>query len=586
MAEEKPNPKKLVPETPLAAVSLGSTTVNKTGSWKYLEPYFEDQTPPCVDRCPVHNDISMLMRFAEDGDFEGGARFLLKDNPFPSVLGRVCSHPCEQPCNRKAVGGAVRIQGVERFLGDYALVHNLIPELPEIDKSSVAVVGAGPAGLATAYFLRTLGHDVTVYEKSNRTGGLLWRELPAFKMPEEILTQELGRFDKMDIQFELGKALGSDIGLAELRRNYKAVILAIGQSRPRTLDVPGEEHPAVIDGFEFLEKLNKNEKVELGKRVVVLGGGNAATDCARLLLRMGHDVKMVYRRSRREMLASKFAVEETLAEGVPIEYQLEPVRMVTEGDSLQGVEFVRTELGELDASKRRKAVPIDGSELVIPTDAVVVAIGKLIEIDDLDESIEINGAIQIDFQYHTSVPGVYAVGDCLGSIMTGGDVVGDAVRMARRAASEVHSDLEGGEYVQPNPLKRRGASAEIARIKSFNRSYYQKEAPVPLEERDPEERVKDMAEYFKNLRNEDVQKEAARCIKCGTCIQCDNCHLFCPDAAIVKREDGSGYEILCDYCKGCGVCVEECPRGGIHMRRVEITSPDMDNDTDSAGEPS
>jgi Pyruvate/2-oxoacid:ferredoxin oxidoreductase delta subunit len=139
-------------------------------------------------------------------------------------------------------------------------------------------------------------------------------------------------------------------------------------------------------------------------------------------------------------------------------------------------------------------------------------------------------------------------------------------------------------------MKRRGASAEIARIKSFNRSYYGKEAPVPLEERDSEERVKDMAEYFKGLRSEDVQTEAARCIKCGTCIQCDNCHLFCPDAAIVKRDDGNGYEILCDYCKGCGVCVEECPRGGIHMRRVEHaslnTDADADTDADAAGDPS
>jgi Pyruvate/2-oxoacid:ferredoxin oxidoreductase delta subunit len=208
--------------------------------------------------------------------------------------------------------------------------------------------------------------------------------------------------------------------------------------------------------------------------------------------------------------------------------------------------------------------------------------GKHLDFDELDESVDINGGIQIDFQYHTSVPGVYAAGDCVSSGVTGGDVVGDAVRMGREVASEVHSDLEGGDYIQPNPLKRRGASAEISKFKNFNRAYHETKEPAPLQVRDPQERIKDVSEYVEVLQAGDVQLEGARCIKCGTCISCDNCHLFCPDAAIVRREDGSGYEILCDYCKGCGVCVEECPRGAIHLRLVENLAPD----SDSAGEES
>jgi NADPH-dependent glutamate synthase beta subunit-like oxidoreductase len=576
---EKEDPKEVATddEVPLTAMSLGSTTVNRTGSWKYLEPYFEDQTPPCVDRCPVANDISELMRLAEEGDFETGARFLLQDNPFPSILGRVCSHPCEQPCNRKAMGGAVHIQGVERFLGDYALEHQLLPELPEITKSSVAVVGAGPAGLSAAYFLRMLGHEVTVIERSDRIGGLLWRELPSFKVSKDVLENELGRFERLGIRFEKGKALRKDVKISELRRNYKAVVLAIGLGSPRELGVSGEDHASVIDGLEFFEKLQRGEKLDLGKQVVVIGGGNIAVDCGRLLLRIGHDVKVIYRRSRKEMLASKLAVQEALAEGLPIEFQSQPVRFVIENDRLAGVELVKTDLGEPDASKRRRAVPIEGTEYVVPADAAVVAMGKVLELDDCDEKLDINGGIEVDFQFHTSIPRVYACGDVLGSIITGEDAVGNAVAMGRKVASEVHSDLEGGNYIQPDPLKRRGASTEIAKFKNFNRAYHQNEEPSPLEERPPEERVRDMAEYFKSLREEDVRHEGARCIKCGTCIQCDNCHLFCPDAAIIRRADGTGYEILCDYCKGCGVCVEECPRGAIHLRRVSrVTQEEVD----------
>jgi NADPH-dependent glutamate synthase beta subunit-like oxidoreductase len=575
--KEEPIPKRIPEEDlPISPMSLGSMTVNRTGSWKYMEPYFEDQTPPCVDRCPVHNDISMLMRFAEDGDYDGGARFLLRDNPFPSILGRVCSHPCEQPCNRKAMGGAVRIQGVERFLGDYALENEVVPELPEIEKSPVAVVGAGPAGLAAAFFLRTLGHDVTVFEKSNRLGGLLWREIPPFRLPQDILEKELDRLTHMDIRFELGKALGRDVSLAELRRKFKAVILTIGQGKSRELGVPDEDHPAVHDGVGLLAKIHRGEKVDLGKRVVVVGGGNNAMACARTLLRLGREVKIVYRRSRREMLASKVNITDTIDEEIPIEFQTEPVRLVIQNDQLIGIECVKTELGELDASKRRQAVKLEGTEFIIPTDSVVVAMGKHLDFDELDESVDINGAIETDFQYHTSVPGVYAAGDCVRPGVTGGDVVGDAVRMGREAASEVHSDLEGGNYIQPNPLKRRGASAEISKFKSFNRAYHETKEPVPLHVRDPQERIKDVSEYVETLQAGDVQLEGARCIKCGTCITCDNCHLFCPDAAIVKKEDGSGYEILCDYCKGCGVCVEECPRGAIHLRLVEQMTPDSD----------
>lgn len=573
---EKPELPKIIPveDLPPTTVSLGTTKANRTGSWKYLEPYFEDQTPPCVDRCPVHTDVSMLMRFAEDGDHEGGVRYILEHNPFPSTLGRICSHPCEQPCNRKAIGGAVRIQAVERFIGDFAIEQGILPDLPEVSKQAVAIVGAGPAGLSAAYFLRMQGHDVTVYEKSDRIGGVLWKQIPPFRLPREVLEKELERFRKVGIHFELNQAVGRDTSVKKLRRQYAAVVLAMGQGRSRELGVAGEEHPAVLDGARLLETIHRGDSVEIGKRVIVAGGTTTAMDCARTLLRMGHEVKILYRRSRKEMLAIKTAVEETLEEGIAIEFQIEPIRLIFQNDQLEGVECVRTELGEPDASRRRQAIPVDGTEFVIRADTLVTAIGKYLDMDELGEAVDLNGAIQIDFQYHTSAPGVYACGDCVSSGVVGGDGVGVAIRMGREVASEVHAGLEDGSYLHPDPLKRRGASSEIAKFKNFNRAYHTNEEPVPLPVREPAERVGDVTEYVEAMKEGDVRLEAARCIKCGTCISCDNCQLFCPDASIVRRDDGTGYDILCDYCKGCGVCVEECPRGAIHLRRVEYSASD------------
>jgi Pyruvate/2-oxoacid:ferredoxin oxidoreductase delta subunit len=287
---------------------------------------------------------------------------------------------------------------------------------------------------------------------------------------------------------------------------------------------------------------------------------------------MGRDVKLIYRRSGKEMPASKLSVTEATEEGVDLQFSTQPVRLITQNNELVGVECVRTQPGEPDPSRPHRVEPVSGTEFVIPTDAVVTARGKKLDLEDLADSVDVDGGIRVDFQFHTSLPGVYACGTCVSSCVT----VGDAVRMGRQAAHEAHSRLVEGSYQPANPLKRRGASSEVAKIKNFNRAYHQVETPAPLEVREPEERIKDTDEVVLGLSESDVRREAARCFKCGTCILCDNCYLFCPDAAICKRTDGSGYDILGDYCKGCGVCVEECPRGAIHLRRVEFLPPDAE----------
>ncbi len=553
-------------EMPITPMSLGSTRVYRTGSWRYLEPYYQDLTPPCADRCLVGNDIGMIMRMLHARAWDEATRYLLRFNPMPSVLGRVCPHPCEQPCNRKALGGGIRIRAVERFLGDYALEHAILPDVPPATQPPVAVIGAGPAGLSAAYFLRLLGHPVTVYEKDDRPGGLLWKGIPEYRLPRDVLERELARFPQMGIRFEFARALGQDLTIASLRAQYPAVIIAVGFGRSRRLRIPGADHPGVIEGLRFLEQLHRGERVSVGPRVAVIGGGNTAMDCARCLIRLGCEVRVLYRRTRREMPAFKEEIEEAIEEGVQMEYLVIPVRVHTDGERLRGIECVRARLGEKDASGRPRPVPIEGSAFLVEVDTVVTALGETLDASVLDAQLHADGSIPVDDRFQTRLPGVYAIGDCTGM----GGTVGAAVWMARAAAHAVHAELTGTEFRQPEPMRIRGVAPEIAKFKMFNRSYFTVAPPVPLAVRPPGERVRDFREYIGGLDAESAWSEAQRCFKCGTCTLCDNCRLFCPDAAIVKNPDGNGYTILYEYCKGCGVCVEECPRAAIHLRPVEI----------------
>ncbi|HSP06619.1 MAG TPA: FAD-dependent oxidoreductase, partial [Acidobacteriota bacterium] len=374
-------------DLPPLTMSLAATSWNRTGSWKYLEPYYQDLTPPCVHACHVGNDIVTFMRLIDEGRYEEAARGILKHNPFPATLGRVCPHPCESPCNRKEMGGPIAIQSAERFLGDYALDHELMPELPEATQPHVTVVGAGPAGLAAAYFLRLLGHPVTIAEADSKPGGLLWTGIPPYRLPREVLEKELNRFQKMGIQYRFGVRVGQDVPVQQLLTQSGAVVLAIGQTQTRALGIPGEEHPQVIDGIRLLHRIHEGRPPEIGDRTIVVGGGNTALDCARSLLRMGKDVTILYRRSRAEMPAFAEEVEEAIQEGIRIEFLAAPVRVITEGETLTAIECIRMKLVESDSGGRPRPVPVPGTEFFVPADTVVKALGEILDMVGLPPEI-------------------------------------------------------------------------------------------------------------------------------------------------------------------------------------------------------
>jgi NADPH-dependent glutamate synthase beta subunit-like oxidoreductase len=552
-------------ELPPMTVSIGTTSWNQTGSWKYLEPFYQDLTPPCVDACKVGNDIVTFMRLIDEGRYEEAARRVLEHNPFPATLGRVCPHPCESPCNRKEMGGSIAIQSAERFIGDYALEHDLMPEMAPDTDMRVTVVGAGPAGLSAAYFLRRLGHRVTVAEAESQPGGLLWSGIPPYRLPREVLNREMDRISRMGVEFKYGVRVGADVPLEHLLLNSGAVLLAIGLTQSRALEIPGEEHPQVFDGLDLLRKLHLGIDPGVGKHVIVLGGGNTALDCARSLLRLGRDVTIVYRRSRAEMPAFAEEINEALEEGIRIEFLAGPIGIIAKNGTLSGIELIRMKLYEPPGGGRLQPMPLPGKEFCLPADSVVKALGETLDFTGLPAEIQQAHRIH-NIDYMTPVHGLFACGDCLGN----GGTVAQAVRGGREAACAVNAWLMNKEYDPPNPVRERNASPEVASFDRFTSDYFRTEYPPASKVTHPGLRVHDFSEVRHSLSENEIRAEAARCFKCGTCTQCDNCRFFCPDNAITWNADHSGYRVRYEYCKGCLVCVEECPRGAIHQRKVEV----------------
>lgn len=449
----------------------------------------QDLTPPCTDRCPVRNDWPTLLELLEAGDIREAARNLLESNPFPATLGRVCPHPCEVPCNRKAMGGGLRIRSIERFLGDYALEHDLLPAVPPADQGSVAIVGAGPAGLSAAWFLRHLGYEVTVYEKEDRAGGLLWSGIPTYRLPRQILALEVQRLLRLGIQLRTGVEFGRDITLEGLRHKHKAVVLSPGLTMSRRLGVPGQDHPDVLQGTWYLRHLHRGGTLTTGERVVVVGGGNTALDCARTLVRQGKRVMVLYRRSKREMPAFKPEIAQAFEEGVEFQYQVQPVEVVIQDGAITGVRCIRTELSGKDESGRARPVEVPGSEFTVPAETVIAALGELRDPE------------------HACT---FVCGDAADTEGTVAHAVASARETAYRVAMQASEESR-----EHDPLKKRGVSEELALFKKLDTSGFQPAPAPPLPVRPPQERIADFEEIEQGLSYQDVLGEAVRCFKCG-----------------------------------------------------------------------
>jgi NADPH-dependent glutamate synthase beta subunit-like oxidoreductase len=529
-------------------LDVGSSLANKTGAWRTQRPLYLDRLPPCNHACPAGENIQGWLFHAESGDYEKAWRVLVEDNPLPAIMGRVCYHPCEGACNRGKLDEAVGINSVERFLGDEALKRKWKFARPKAATGKrVLVVGAGPSGLSAAYHLRRMGHEVDIREAGPYAGGMMRFGIPKYRLPREVLDGEVDRILDLGVELELNAKVGN---IEETMRagRYDAAFLAVGAHLAKRAYIPAGEAARILDAVSVLRGMEGEEKPMLGRRVVVYGGGNTALDVARTAKRLGAtEAIIVYRRTREKMPAHDFEVQEALEEGVLIKW-LSTIRKVADGGTLT------VEKMKLDD----KGFPQPTGELeTLEADSVVLALGQDVDLSLLENvrGLEVkDGVVQVGPNMMTGYPGLFAGGDMVPSERT----VTVAVGHGKKAARHIDAWLRGEAYA-PAPKH------EIATFDRLNPWYY---ADAPKRVRPQLEiarRTSTFDEVVKGLDEGNALFEARRCLSCGNCFECDNCYGVCPDNAVVKLGPGKRFEFNLDYCKGCGICVSECPCGAIKM---------------------
>ncbi len=528
-------------------ISLSDTLHNKTGSWRTFRPVHRNKLPPCNKACPTGENIQKYIYLILEKKYEEAYREIKKDNPFPSITGRVCPHPCESECNRGKFDESIAIHHIERFLGDYGLELKDKWEIEE-KKEKIAIIGSGPAGLACAYHLRKKGYNIKIFEAENEIGGMLRIGIPDYRLPKDILKREIKKLEEMGIEMETGVRINNPYDLLE---KYDSIFIATGAHISRKMGIPGEDLDGVISGLEFLRKINLGEKVKIGKKVAVIGGGNTAVDAARCAMRLGAEAKILYRRSRNEMPAIESEVEEAEKEGIKIEFLTAPVKVIGENHRVSALECIRMELGEPDESGRRRPIPIKGSEFTLDFDTIISAIGEKVDLNLFEKIETTSWGVKIDKFGRTSEKKIFAGGDCV----TGPATVVEALGAGKRAAVAIDCFLKG----EPLPDFK---DEEPVPFEKINLDYFKKKKRKEPDKIDINKRINSFNEVWLKFNEKDLLEEAERCFSCGVCNRCDNCWVFCPDLSIIRNEE---YSVNYDYCKGCGICARECPRYVITM---------------------
>ncbi len=489
----------------------------------------------------------------------------MNDNPMPSVTGRVCYHPCETACNRAAHDEPIGIRGVERLLGDYGLA---LPEdpvretLPPLNGTTVAIVGSGPAGLACAYHLRRRGYASVIFEALEKPGGMLRAGIPHWHLPEETLDAEIAKLTGLGgIEIRCGVRAGRDVSWEELR-SYPAAFLALGQDVGRRLPAEGIEARGVTGALEFLREAGLGRPVQTGRQVLVIGGGNTASDAARSAIRLGGgEATIVSLEAEDELLIVPEDLAQARAEGVGFAPNTALVKVLSEDGHVTGAVLCDARLSK-DASGAVRSELIPGTEHEVACDTILIAIGQVQQLEWLPDHLSDRGVITAD--QHGRVDGNIFVG---GDVMRGPSMVVDALGDGKRAARDIDRVLTA-QALGPEP------EVEVMPYEGLNAAYFRHapriEAPLTPA---PERRRSQQVEVTLAYSREQAIAEADRCMSCGVCNGCDNCYIVCPDVSVMRdtRENGH-YTIRTTYCKGCLVCVQECPTGCLEK------VPEMDFD--------
>jgi 2-oxoacid:acceptor oxidoreductase delta subunit (pyruvate/2-ketoisovalerate family) len=533
-------------------LDVGSSLANHTGTWRTQRPVYLDRLPPCNHACPAGENIQGWLYHAESGDYRRAWEELVRNNPMPAVMGRVCYHPCESACNRGQLDEPVSIHAVERFLGDEAIRREWAFERPAQESGKhVLIVGAGPSGLSAAYHLRRLGHAVTIHEAGPMTGGMMRFGIPKYRLPRDVLDAEVQRITDLGVRIHLNTKV-DDILESTRTGGFDAAFLAVGAHLAKRAYIPAGDASHILDAVSVLRGMESAEPPQLGRRVVVYGGGNTALDVARTAKRLGaKEAIIVYRRTRERMPAHDFEVQEALEEGIMIKW-LSTIKQA--GETTFTVEKM-----ELDDT----GFPQPTGELeTIEADTLVLALGQDVDLSLLDKVpglvIE-DGVVKVDTNMMTSHAGLFAGGDMVPSERT----VTVAVGHGKKAARNIDAWLRGERYVPP-------PKHELASFELLNPWYYT-DAPKSVQPAlDILRRQSTFEEVMGGLDESNALFEARRCLSCGNCFECDNCYGVCPDNAVIKLGPGNRFEFNYEYCKGCGICESECPCGAIRMEPETI----------------
>ncbi len=533
-----------------------------------ISPQQEARTPPCNVACASGSDVRGWIALAaqrvklgltDEEACTQAWKIITAVNPFPATIGRICPHPCETACNRSGKDAAVSINALERFIGDWGLSQGLkLEQAIEPDcKESIGVIGAGPSGLAFAHQMARRGYEVTVYEKQERPGGMLHFGIPQYRLPEEVLQAEISRILDLGVQLRVNTAVGRDLSMQQLSDKHDALFVGIGAGVGLKLGIPGEGGPGMWTGTEFLAALNRGDSVQVGRRVIVVGGGNTAMDAARAARRLGAQVTVLYRRTRTEMPAIESEIEDALAEGVDFMYLAAPLEIERRGDVIEAVWVQRMAMGEPDASGRRAPIPIAGARYDLRADTVIAAVSQQPD----PEGLEAVCAGKVWFE---AQPGA-RLGKALwsGGDATGLGFAGIAIAQGRNAAEAAHASLRGLPLPQ---AQEKAAHADAAPKLDF---YAPADRAVPPVQAVLARLAEPDLEVRRTIGAQQFFEEAARCFSCGACFGCEHCQMFCNAGGFTRLQEpapGKYYSLSTVNCESCGKCVEVCPSGYVSVR--------------------
>jgi len=521
----------------------------RSGPVRERRPVYVDLLPPCNAGCPAGENIQAWLAHAEAGHYEQAWRQLVADNPLAAIHGRVCYHPCESVCNRASLDSAVSIHAVERFLGDLARDRGWeFDRPPATSGQRVLVIGAGPSGLSAAYHLARRGHEVEVRDAGEQPGGMMRYGIPAYRLPRDVLDAELDRIAALGVRFTQRHRV-TDLAAERADGRFDAVFVAVGAHLSKRVDIPAADAGRIVDALSFLRDVAEGERPVIGRRVAVYGGGNTAMDAARVARRLGADETLiVYRRTRAQMPAHEEEAAEAEREGVRINW----LRTIA---ALDGPELT-VEAMELDPNGFPQPT---GRFETLAADTVILALGQETDTGFLRKvpGVEFgrDGTVQVSASLMTGCPGVFAGGDMVPAERT----VTVGVGHGKKAARHIDAWLRGSE---PGPA---AAKHDLAEFGMLNLWYFgdaarrqQPESPAP-------ERVASFGEVVGGLSEAEARYEAARCLSCGNCFECDGCLGACPEDAVIKLGPGNRYRFDYDRCTGCGTCYEQCPVHAIEM---------------------